>query len=308
MGIYIEWLADAARLTGYPVVEVGGWRGRGHGGMRVGEGVTGHHTADGPAGDYPSLNIVRDGRAGLAGPLSQLGLGRSGTIYVIAAGLAYHAGASAWAGYLDLNDEFLGIEAESTGVRDDWTPQQRDAYPRLVAALLFYMRRDAGRFAGHREVCRPAGRKIDPAFWDLNAFRDRVEWLLGDPLRRIPRFATPPPRPFQEDDVQNFPISGTGRKVLICPTGDAAASSKRQAWLSAAVLDGTGSIRVFAQGDQHGIHDWWWNEQELATTPDNHVKRLHKQLQNNVTHLIITWDLTKAKGGGVLCLETKPQT
>ncbi|MGH3989313.1 MAG: peptidoglycan recognition protein family protein [Pseudonocardiaceae bacterium] len=193
MGIYVAWLADAARLTGYPVVEVAGWRTRGHGsGMRAVECVTGHHTADGPRGDYPSLHIVANGRADLAGPLSQLGLGRSGTVYVIAAGQAYHAGASSWAGFWDLNDEAIGIEAESVGTRDDWTLQQRDCYPRLVAALLFYMRRDASRFAGHREVCLPRGRKIDPAFWGLDEFRARVAWLLADPLNRIPCFATPP--------------------------------------------------------------------------------------------------------------------
>lgn len=195
MAIYVNWLADAARLTGYPVVEVGGWRGRGHGGLRLLEVVVPHHTADGPTGDYPSLNIVTYGRAGLAGPLSQLGLGRRGTIFVIAAGLAYHAGASQWAGYWDLNDESLGIEAESVGTRDDWTPEQRDCYPRLVAALLFFMRRGADRCGAHKEVCRPTGRKIDPAFWDMRAFRDRVAWLLGDPRGRIPRFAASPPPP-----------------------------------------------------------------------------------------------------------------
>lgn len=306
-GIFVPFLADAARLTGYPVVELPGWRTAGHDGMRAVEGVGGHHTANPNSGDFPSLRIVRDGRADLRGPLSNLGLGRSGTQYVIAAGQCWHAGASRWAGFHDLNDEFLGIEAESRGTVDDWTPEQRDCYPRLVAALLFFMRRGADRFCGHREMCLPPGRKIDPAFWDLPAMRTRVDWLLGDPLRRIPRFTSPPPAFFQEDedDMQNFPISGRGRMVLVCPTGDAAAN-KRLAWLSAAVLDGTGSVRVFAQGAKAGIHDWWWSEGELANTPDNHVKRLVKPLQNGVTHLVVSWDLTKATGG-VLCLETKPQ-
>ena len=206
-GIMVPWLADAGRLTGYPVVEVNGWRTRGHGGFRAVEGVVGHHTADGP-GEYPSLNIVTKGRADLAGPLCNYGLARSGTIYVVAAGVAWHAGASAWAGFTDLNDEFLGIEAESAGTRDDWTLAQRDAYPRLVAAALFYMRRGPDRFGGHKEVCLPKGRKIDPAFWDLAAFRARVAVLLGDPLHRIPKG---PPTP-QEDDDDMF--TDTDRKML----------------------------------------------------------------------------------------------
>lgn len=201
MALYIPWLADAARLTGYPVVELAGWRTAGQGGMRAVECVTGHHTANPGPGDYPSLFIVRNGRADLQGVLSHLGLGRSGTQYVIGAGLCWHAGASTWAGFHDLNDEAIGIEAESSGVRDDWTPQQRDAYPRLVAALLFYMRRDATRFAGHREVCLPPRRKIDPAFLDLDAFRARVAWLLADPLARIPRFANPTRRTITEDQT-----------------------------------------------------------------------------------------------------------
>lgn len=190
-GIYVPWLVDAARLTGYPVLEVAGWKTRGHGGMRVVEGVVGHHTADGP-GEYPSLAVVRDGRADLAGPLANFGLGRSGTIYVIAAGCCWHAGASAWAGFTDLNDEFLGIEAESKGTVDDWTPAQRDAYPRLVAACLYYMSRAANRFAGHKEVALPAGRKIDPAYLDMTAMRSMIAVMLADPLARIPKEGTDP--------------------------------------------------------------------------------------------------------------------
>lgn len=190
-GIYVPWLADAARLTGYPVAEVSGWKSRGHGGMTAVEGVVLHHTAGPKTGEYPSLQVVRDGRSDLPGPLANFGIGRSGTVYVIAAGLAYHAGASSWAGFSDLNYRFLGIEAESTGLgAGDWTPAQLDCYPRLVAALLYYMRRNADRACAHRECATPKGRKIDPTGIDMNAFRGRVAELLGDPLHRIPRNGT----------------------------------------------------------------------------------------------------------------------
>src|SRR3569833_4027510 len=173
--VYVPWLVDAARSTGYPVVEVPGWQTRGHGGMRVVEGVVGHHTAtaDSAPGDYPSLDIVTHGRADLAGPLCNLGLGRSGTVYVVAAGCAYHAGASRWLGFLDVNDEFLGIEAESAGA-GGWTPAQLDAYPKLVAALLRYMSRGVERYAGHKDVCIPVGRKIDPVGIDTAWLRERA--------------------------------------------------------------------------------------------------------------------------------------
>lgn len=186
MGVYVPWLVDAARMTGYPVVEVDGWQRRGSRSMRRVEGVVAHHTANpSTRGDYPSLKIVSSGRAGLRNSLSAFGLGRSGTVYVIAAGESWHAGASAWAGHQDLNDEFLGIEAESCGTGDDWTREQRDCYPRLAAAILYYMRRGADRLAGHKEVCLPRGRKIDPAFWNMDDFRGKVAWMLADPHRRI---------------------------------------------------------------------------------------------------------------------------
>ncbi|MFD5089307.1 N-acetylmuramoyl-L-alanine amidase [Amycolatopsis thailandensis] len=169
MALYIPWLADAARSTGYPVVEIPGWRSRGHGGMRLVEGVVGHHTGTprSAPGDYPSLNVVTNGRSNLLGPLCNLGLGKTGTIYVVAAGLAYHAGASRFVDsqgrvvFVDLNDEFVGIEAESDG-SGTWSDAQLDCYPKLTGALLKYMTRGVERYVSHRTCAIPAGRKPDP--------------------------------------------------------------------------------------------------------------------------------------------------
>lgn len=205
MGIFIPWLSEAARLTGYPVSEVTGWRTRGTGGhergMHAVECVVAHHTAGPRAGEMPSLAVIRDGRAGLSGPLAHLGLGRSGTVYVVAAGAANHAGVSTWAGVSGLNSRAIGIEAEDDG-DGTWSAEQLDCYPRLVAALLHYMRRDASRACAHRECATPLGRKPDPAGIDMRAFRARVAGLLADPLRLIPRGgAKPSPtrRPVEDD-------------------------------------------------------------------------------------------------------------
>lgn len=192
MTFYIPWLADAARTTGYRVVEVAGWRTRGHGGMRAVEGVVGHHTgtAGTAPGDYPSLGIVTNGRSDLAGPLAHEGLGRDGTIYIVAAGCCYHAGASRWAGFVDLNDEFIGIEAESPG-HGEWTAAQRDCYPKLVAANLRYMSRGADRYAGHKDVCLPAGRKPDPVGIDTAWMQNTARQYLASGI----------PQP-QENDME----------------------------------------------------------------------------------------------------------
>ena len=166
-------LADACRKSGLPVVEVDGWRTRGHGRFLGVNSIVCHHTATSAraAGDYPSLAIVRDGRPDLAGPLSQLGLGRSGTVYVIAAGVAWHAGAT----FYPRQDNWhaIGIEAEADGL-SAWPEAQMDAYARLVAALAEHYAVPLSNVQGHKEVASPKGRKVDPNF-DMTAFRQRVQ-------------------------------------------------------------------------------------------------------------------------------------
>lgn len=175
----LTWLADVLRAANLPVIEIAGWKTRGHGEM-VAEvrGVLLHHTAGPAAGNYPSLGVVRDGRPGLEGPLANLGLGRDGSWIVIAAGQAWHAGTGsyAWCPRDQGNRYLIGVEAESVGTRDDWTPAQRENYPRGVAALLEHLGLPAERVIGHKEWA--PSRKIDPAFWDLDQFRRTVASLM----------------------------------------------------------------------------------------------------------------------------------
>jgi hypothetical protein len=169
-------LAAIARRTGFPVVEVKGWKTRGRpGGMSDVRTITCHHTANGGArGNYPSLRVVRDGRPGLPGPLAQYGLGIAGTIYVIAAGKSNHAGTSRSVDYL--NSHAVGIEAEAVGIpgtKGDWPPAQMDAYARLCAALVDELGLTAADVRGHKETCAPVGRKSDPSF-AMDAHRRRI--------------------------------------------------------------------------------------------------------------------------------------
>lgn len=170
-------LAKLARRTGYPVVEVAGWKTRGRpGGMSDIRTITCHHTANGGAkGNYPSLRVVRDGRTGLPGPLAQLGIGVDGTIYVIAAGKSNHAGVSRSNDYT--NSHAIGIEAEAEGVpgdREDWPPKQRESFVRLCRALVNeFPGVQIADVRGHKETCSPAGRKSDPSF-SMPAFRTEV--------------------------------------------------------------------------------------------------------------------------------------
>lgn len=160
-------LADACRKSGLKVVEQPGWKTRGHGSLTRVSAIICHHTAGPATGEAPSLNVVTNGRTGLPGPLSQLVLGRSGTVYVVAAGMAYHAGMTfePW----QSNAYTIGIEAEATG-RDVWPSLQYQAYVRLCRALCDHYRVPYDRVLGHKEVAKPLGRKVDPNF-DLAAFR-----------------------------------------------------------------------------------------------------------------------------------------
>jgi peptidoglycan hydrolase-like protein with peptidoglycan-binding domain len=209
-------LADIARAAGLTVVEVSGWQTRGHGEMADDiRTITCHHTA-GPAAvadpsPMPSLHTVVYGRPGLSGPLAHFGLGRDGTVYVIAAGLCWHAGQSR---HIDHTNRYaIGIEAENAGTqtpftskpRDPWPAVQVDAYERLCAELVAAgqdgrlspgrrLSLDAADVRGHKETCYPLGRKVDPLL-DMDAFRMAVRRELADrPSRGGPRPA-PKPRP-----------------------------------------------------------------------------------------------------------------
>jgi hypothetical protein len=167
----MPWLTDLVvpvRNSGIPYSEVSGWQNRGHGGMSGVKSVAVHHTAGPPSGDCPSLNVCTYGREGLDGPLCQLFLCRSGHCHIVAAGLAYHAGEVKNSAYS--NAWSVGIEAEATGV-SPWPQPQYDNYAKLCESLCDHYRiTTADIVLGHKEICSPSGRKIDPNF-DMHSFR-----------------------------------------------------------------------------------------------------------------------------------------
>ena len=174
--MWLTALATIAKRTGYPVVEVNGWRTRGRAPMSGAKSVICHHTAGGPRGNYPSLGVVTNGRAGLPGPLANYGLGRDGTIYVIAAGRANHAGVVDTTAHS--NSYAIGIEAENTGTGEKWSDKQMDAYAKLCREICDHYGIPISQVKGHKEVARPRGRKPDPNF-DMNAFRTMVKKRKG---------------------------------------------------------------------------------------------------------------------------------
>lgn len=171
-------LADVLRAAGLNVVEQPGWKTRSNDGNRFAGvwGILCHWTGTALAanGDYPSLNIVTNGRSDLPGMLSQLGLGRNGTWYVIGAGVAWHAGT------VDRtasdNYHAIGIEAEYHPDQGAWPEVQQRSYERGCAALAEHYGVPLDQIRGHYEAATPYGRKPDPKTLPggMPGFRQRV--------------------------------------------------------------------------------------------------------------------------------------
>jgi peptidoglycan hydrolase-like protein with peptidoglycan-binding domain len=179
MAFSLTWLPEVLEAAGLKVAEQPGWRTRGRAEMGVVHGVMCHHTAGPATGNMPSLGIITNGRPDLAGSLAQLGLGRDGTFYVVAAGRANHAGAGTWQGLTTGNSSFIGIEAEHTGnPATPWPDVQMDAYRRGVAALLNKIDGPPRMCCGHKEYALPHGRKTDPTF-EMEPFRAAVEAIMA---------------------------------------------------------------------------------------------------------------------------------
>lgn len=169
------WLADVLREEGLRVVEMPGWKERGHGDFGDVWGVLWHHTG----GNNTGPDFIRVGRPDLEGPLSQLHLSRDGTFTVIAAGIAWHAGAGSWPGIAANtgNSRLIGIEADSDG-KSPWPPEQLSAYRRGTAAILRRLGYDSSHMIGHKEYGAIQG-KWDPGGLDMKVERAEVQKLLG---------------------------------------------------------------------------------------------------------------------------------
>jgi peptidoglycan hydrolase-like protein with peptidoglycan-binding domain len=184
------WLPQVLKSAGLKVAPQPGWEARGHGPMGNVIGVMCHQTEDPGSGNMPSLGTLIRGRAGVPGPLSQLGLGRDGTYYIIAAGRCSHAGVGEWQGVTSGNLHYIGIEAENRGRNDPWPSVQMEAYQRGVAAILKHIGRGAEACLAHKEWARnrTTNKRFDPGF-DMAPFRAAVSAILNGsapPLRPIP--------------------------------------------------------------------------------------------------------------------------
>lgn len=175
------WLPDVVRPAVGRFVEYPGWRNRGHGDFKDIRGVMVHHTG-GPA----SAASIADGRPDLAGPLSQLHIGRDGTVTLIAAGVAWHAGVGTypWLPPNMGNWHLIGIECEwpygEPGINPGnaytvgWRRPQIIALRNTLAAIMLRMRFGVDRIIGHKDYAGSAQGKWDPGNMSMDWLRAEV--------------------------------------------------------------------------------------------------------------------------------------
>lgn len=172
------FLPDALRAFGVKVVELQGWRNRGHGDFGKIQGVVVHHT--GTNKDIPGY-IANHPELGLC---SQIHLNRDGTAVICGAGIAWHAGRGWYQNWPTngANQVSIGIEAASDGV-SPWPSEQLDAYYRACAAILWYLGLPAtpNHLLGHKEYSGAAQGKWDPGGIEMNLFRKRVQNYIDNP-------------------------------------------------------------------------------------------------------------------------------
>lgn len=164
------WLTKLERLAdpkyGLTVRFESGWKRRGASGgaqMKAVAGVLWHHDVSPRSGTYPLRNMLKNGRAGLTGPLCHIGFDRDGTVWVVGAGKANHAGTGKVSGVPRNggNTRLIGIEMTSAGTRPwDWTAAQLRQMPKLGAALSDIFGLSTSQHWAHYEY---QNGKIDPA-------------------------------------------------------------------------------------------------------------------------------------------------
>ena len=160
------WLTDLDKaLAGAPygLHEVPGWRTRGARGSAMRgkpQGSIFHETAtsDRAPGDLPTLGLLVRGRSDLSGPLCHIGTGRSGRLYLVAAGRANHGGKSVI--WTDANGVTIGNEVEAANLGRPLTPPQAHAVRWAHARLTQWYGYSVGQNRGHRESAPT--RKSDP--------------------------------------------------------------------------------------------------------------------------------------------------
>lgn len=170
------WLGDVLTDAGLRVATpVGNPTGRGRE-MDAIYGVVGHDTVTPGWPDLRVAKLLRDGRKGLPGPLSQLGVRPDGTVDWIADGRCNHNGYGTWGNDAIAFEVYCGGGYDRSNP-DPWNDRQYETVVVGARAILEHL--DLGpssywnpRVAGHKET--DPDRKVDPYLIDMEQVRREV--------------------------------------------------------------------------------------------------------------------------------------
>jgi hypothetical protein len=223
-------------------------------------GVTRHHTGTPEtylaANDYPTYQVVKEGRAGLSNSLSAYGLGRWFGLYVFSEDISYHAGEWLYAGITDGNGHFLGIEAEGTGAR--WTSFQREFYPRLCASALLFVGEGINMMPRHADGAMPRGRKTDAANLPYD-FSAKVQGYLANPSS-LTYGSTPVVVSEEEPDMRIVLVTPSYTPYLLYADG-------AYAQISGEYRDALRAAGVPQKAINDAQHRLLWENRRVASAP-----------------------------------------
>lgn len=180
-------LPNKLRARGLQVVEVTGWQTRGKEFPSRPDICIRHWTAGPASGRTPSLGVVTNGRGGpkpLPGPLCHIYQSRepdgNDVIFVIASGVANHAGQGVWQ-QVSGNSKSLGLEIEWSGPGESFPAGRKAIADQAMAALMeCALGTNPDDACDHAEYATPPGRKIDTNLGG-DELRQRMRELLGQP-------------------------------------------------------------------------------------------------------------------------------
>lgn len=244
-------IASRLLIAGIEILWVPGWDTRGADWVRTPIGIVDHHDASSTkSGEWGSLGVIRDGRTGIPGPLSQFQIGRGldgrPRVAIVAAGRANHAGKGGpmWAIPKDVANSWVyGAEAANDGVSEPYTPAANRAHLALFSSVAAVCGFPVAHVIGHKEWA--PGRKSDPRY---SMAAERAALAAG---------GAPTPTRRRDNMIETKQIDpGSGGARIVLPTGGSAVVTER-AWISFAVNGpAAGKVRAWFQGaDGKGISD-----------------------------------------------------
>lgn len=178
----LSWLADVLRDAGLVVVEHAGWRTH----DRPGDwspvfGVVHATAAPRSQADSVQVDVVRNGRSDLPGPIANAVVDRQGRWHVVSGGRCNSTLEGTAGPYKGKGNTYaLSVEGCNDNVSEPWPAVQYQAYVRGWAAWCARLGWSASHLVGHRE--HTPGRKSDPTF-SMTKFRaDVAHAIEGDDM------------------------------------------------------------------------------------------------------------------------------